>query len=195
MTTDYGILTQQITELESWSMGDALEAWRVWQGEDEDIAPDEQWKAWHIFLPALRRRHENGDCRAIFEAVSVCSHYGLPLPKWCGESFEESWRTVREHKCRSLDEAFEFSAKGTNLARARERRELSVAVAVSVAKYKSDMTIEEALDKAASEHGVSFSRAREWYYACFKEGWLFYSANPYSPDFQRKAKSPGKPEE
>ena len=195
MATDYGILTPLIAKLESWSMTDALEAWRTWRGDDEDIAPDDQWKAWHIYLPALKRRYENGDCRAIFEAVSVCSRFGLPLPRWSGESFEESWRKVREYKCRSLDEAFDFSEKGTNLARAREHRELSVEVAISVARYKSDMTIGEALDKAAREHDVSFSRAREWYYACFKEGWLFYSANPYSPAFQRKSKSPGKPEE
>lgn len=183
---DYGLLAPVIEKLESWTVEDAMQATLTWEAGGGDPSADDhpmaQYKAWHQDLPPLQRRHHDGDAGALMEAVSLCGQRGLPMPAWCRDSFTESWRRARDYECRSLDEAFGYSMKGINLARAQEHDNLSMAVALTVLKLAGNgATVECAVQTAADEWGVSFARAREWYYA-----------QPYRPGFPAKSQNPQK---
>ncbi|MDN3523526.1 hypothetical protein [Halomonas ramblicola] len=169
--SDYGMLAPAIAQLESWTLEDAIHAYSEWAatGGDTDAAlasPLIQWQSWHQDLPRFHQRYEQGDSAALLKAVERCALVGLPLPTWCRQAYVKSWRKASHYECRTLDEAFDYDdLKGINLARARERFLNSVHVVSEVKRMiHAGITVEKAFQLAAERHGVSFSRARDWYY-------------------------------
>jgi len=170
--SDYGLLAPVIAQLESWTVEDALQAFRQWRESGGELAssdnPLTQWLAWHSDLPWLQQQHEEGDPRAVLRAVEVCAVRGLPLPGWCRKQYLASWRQAKAAECRTLDEAFGYDTvmRGVSLDMARERNRSSVLLAVGVAQRVSQgSTVTAAIEQEASKHHVSYARAREWYYS------------------------------
>lgn len=168
----YGLLAPVIERLESWTVDDALEASKELRPHGGNyMAPLLQWQAWHEDLPRLHLRHQQGDQRALLQAVDICGFRGLPMPPWCRRDYSQAWSKARSYEVRTLDEAFGYEVKGTNLARARERYRKADLVAIDVARdVDRGSTVEQAFHAQAEKHGVSPSRAREWYYERRRHG-------------------------
>ncbi|MGQ7244421.1 hypothetical protein ACUN9V_13305 [Salinicola sp. V024] len=166
---DYGLLASSVEELDQLDVGKAVQAGRDWakaEGTGSSDNPIAQWQAWHEDIPRLRESYERGNPRALLNALELCAIRGLPMPEWCRSAYLECWRKAKEYRCRTLDEAFGHEVKGTNLARAREKYQHSMAVAISVAReIGRGATVEVAIQSVADEFNICFSRSREWYYA------------------------------
>lgn len=187
---EYGLLAPVIAQLESWTAEDALQASRDWVKPGGSIGdPDNpfvQWESWCVELPRLQQRYEQGDPRALLQALGRCAVTGLPLPLWCRKAYLRSWRKVSHYKVRTLDEAFGYELKGTNLSRAREKFDLSLLVAIEVAReLGKGSTVEVAIETVAEQRGISFSRARGWYYE-------FRHHPAVASYFPANSKNPGK---
>lgn len=168
--SDYGLLAPVVAQLESWTVEDAIQAFGEWRkngGEVSDPAnPVAQWSTWNEGLPALQQRHEEGDPRAVLKALELCAMHSLPMPAWCRQSYLSSWRKAKWFECRTLDEAFDYSAKGTKLDYARQAIRLADLITISaIERQEAGETIEEVLQSLGAEYGVGFTRAKEWYYS------------------------------
>lgn len=161
----FGLLAPVIARLENMTAEEAAQAQRE-SGDTSPAGPVFQWQAWHEDLPRLRSRFEKGDAQGLLRAIELCAIHSLPLPDWCQVAYLGAWRKAKGAECRTLDEAFGYDMKGVNLDRAQERYQLSLVVAIEVARhYGSGARIENAFQKVAGEYPVSPSRAREWFYA------------------------------
>jgi hypothetical protein len=77
-----------------------------------------------LSLKGCHERFDQGDNRAVLDAVELCGQAGL-LPLWVRNAFSEAWSAYRHYKAATLDQAFGVERlKGEHIDTRREREEL-----------------------------------------------------------------------
>ncbi|MFV0478280.1 MAG: hypothetical protein ACK5ME_10645 [Parahaliea sp.] len=178
----YGIFTDHIRQLESWEYADAKaaeEAWMQRKGisypgtSKAGVSPLGQWHTWTRSLPELEQKYRDshGDFKIIFEAVSECITWRLPVPVWCGVPLRWAYGRVEKFKVRSWDKAFDGPPhKGAKLSNRQVEYEKKIPVICEVLdSVATGRQVKESLEEVAKKNGFSFELVREWYYEHVKQ--------------------------
>lgn len=162
---------EELKTLYSWTLEDAMQAQEEWaKGEHSPEArgpifrwSDAQWlkKAGEYFL-------ETGDKAAILEALSICSLSDLPIPKWCAKAYLKAYRSVRQYRAKSWDDAFgRPHPKNTKIGAKRDEREKEFILydRVEEMKKKNPKTDKKTiLERTGKELCIGEKLAEKYYY-------------------------------
>lgn len=116
-----------------WTLEQAVAADREALAQDpsrpqsDPTLPLSQWAALQE-MGCLRAAHEQGDRRAVLEALHLCAVHSLPLPGWVAQAYANAYMMVRLGEARSWDDVFGPAIpKGAHLSRVKkERKALAV---------------------------------------------------------------------
>lgn len=136
----------------TWTVEDAMRAQAIWERTGQlALTADSEWTAevdltededssvakgplfrWDdaLRLKTLGDKFmETGDKAAILEALAVCALSDLPIPKWCSMAYLNAYRSVRQYRAKSWDDAFgKPHPKNAKIEQRRDKREKSIPV-------------------------------------------------------------------
>lgn len=118
-------------------------------------------------LEPYRKRHDEGDALALFDAIKVCGENRIILPDWLVAQFGNAYGRVIRFEVDSLDKAFGRPIpKGKHLNALRKKRKLAWRVFSAVERQHGEGA---ALDEGTfASVGASLSigstLAKEYYY-------------------------------
>ncbi|PVY78193.1 hypothetical protein C8D92_102233 [Tamilnaduibacter salinus] len=168
----YGYLQEAMESLESWSLEEAIEIGEecVRSGVCDD-SPAHQWSVWKNWLPPLEKRWQEGDSKALFEALSMCGEQGLPMPPWCVDAVQDASSKIKSFEVRNWNEIFAAPHKGRrihDLKREANIKPPAIRQVLSLRERENPVPVMEALSHVAGEYAVSMEKLREWYYEYLK---------------------------
>lgn len=102
----------------------------------DPTGPVFQWAALHR-LDDLKKRFDEGDKFALFQAIAACARCELPLQEWAIESYLKGFYRITAAEKGSLDEVFGRPyPKKTHLKTLRDKRNLSLPIYQSIEKLR-----------------------------------------------------------
>ena len=156
--------------MKDWSVDEALAAQKAYRAAGGDVnapaTPFFQWVALQK-IDALQAAYEAGDTFALLDAVAQCALRELIMPEWVIRGFLDRYRSVTQHKVRTLDEAFGTCLpKGAKLGAYRQAREKGI-IAYGEVKRRHDEgeSIGTDLFRSVGEGlNIGESKVRDYYY-------------------------------
>ena len=170
----YGYFQDAIDDLESWTIEEAREfGEKQWEEKGNgEIFPLHQWAIWNNYLPQFEQKWNDGDSKALIEALALCAQFGLPLPEWCGLAVSEASKKFSSLDARSWSDVFPEPFKGRRLHDLRREAKIkrpAVTEVLQLRERHDPLPVTEALQKVSEKYAVSMEKLRQWYYAHLKE--------------------------
>jgi hypothetical protein len=120
-----------------------------------------------LAIENCRKRFEDGEAAALFEAIDYCARSGTAMPVWLAEAFCSRYIAWLKYQVKTLDQAFGVERKGERIPERRERESLKLRVVIEVDKLhrQQGLPIDEALFELVGEAlEIKPGMARDIYY-------------------------------
>lgn len=170
----YGYFQGAIDDLEAWTIDEASEyGEKEWERQgNSEIFPLHQWAIWNNHLPQFEQKWNDGDSKALIEALALCAQFGLPLPGWCGVAVSEASKKLSSLDARNWNDVFPEPFKGRRLHDMRREANIkrpAVTEVLQLRERHDPVPVTEALQSVAEKYAVSMEKLRQWYYEDLKK--------------------------
>lgn len=161
----------EMMQIYLWSMDEVFEAqeeWEKYSPASRELGPFVRWTG-AMKLCGLYRAYQDGDKKAILEALAICCFYSLPIPRWLERACLAAYRKVQNYKVKSWEDVFgRPHPKGTHILTKRQEIEYSRKVyerIQQIKKNKPSTPIDGALfERIGKEFGIGGKTLTEGYY-------------------------------